>query len=322
MENRFFNTDVLFNVLSRLSTKILLVLKCVSKGWHQLISDRSFIQAQLQKQKPIVLGFIFQGKYQLCNEDIKTVSCIPVVESEDEVEGGEQVQQKVFDFLPEDVVMLASCNGLVCCRSCFPAQAQDPAIYVCNPSNKEWIKLKSTSALDNLTTIGLVFDPTRDPVDSSTKFKLVRVRQLEIETESEEEEDLYYTFEVYSSKNGASTQSNEVCHCNNNLVKNKSVYVGGTLHWLTDGDKVLTNDVEEELSWLIWVPVPTKEFETVPHACIGDSEGRLHYIMIPEKGLRIWFLEDNFEFKCKLDTQSLCRKLKKSIHGFATYTKE
>ena len=137
MENRFFNTDVPFNVLSRLPTKILLGLKCVSKGWHQLISDRSFIQAQLQKQMPIVLGFIFQGKYQLCNEDIKTVSCIPVVESEDEVEGGEQVQQKVFDFLPEDVVMLASCNGLVCCRSCFPAQAQDPAIYVCNPSNKE-----------------------------------------------------------------------------------------------------------------------------------------------------------------------------------------
>ena len=90
MENRFFNTDVPFNVLSRLPTKILLGLKCVSKGWHQLISDRSFIQAQLQKQKPIVLGFILQGKYQLCNEDIKTVSYIPVVESEDEVEGGEQ----------------------------------------------------------------------------------------------------------------------------------------------------------------------------------------------------------------------------------------
>ncbi|KAF3959335.1 hypothetical protein CMV_015842 [Castanea mollissima] len=177
------------------------ILRC----WHQLISDHSFIQAQLQKQKPIVSGFIFQGKYQWCNEDIKTISYIPVVESEDEVEGGEQVHQKVFDFLPEDVVMLASCNGLVCCQSCFPAQAQDPDIYVCNPSNKEWIKSKSTCALDNLTTIGLVFDPTRDPIDSSTKFKLVRVRQLEIETE--EEEDLYYTFAVYSSENGAWTQS-------------------------------------------------------------------------------------------------------------------
>ena len=138
------------------------------------------------------------------------------------------MQQKVIDFLPEDVVMLASCNELVCCLSCFPAQAQDPAIYVCNPTNKEWIKFKSPSALDNLTTIGLVFDPTRDPVYSSTKFKLFRVRQLEIETETEEEEEeeeegLYYTFEVYSSESGAWTQSNEICHCNNDLVKKKSV---------------------------------------------------------------------------------------------------
>lgn len=110
--------------------------------------------------------------------------------------------------------------------SCFPAQAQDPAIYVCNPPNKEWIKFKSPSALDNLTTIGQVFDPTQDPVYSSTKFKLVRVRQLEIETETEEEEEeegLYYTFEVYSSESGAWTQSNEIRHCNNNLVKKKSV---------------------------------------------------------------------------------------------------
>ena len=107
------------------------------------------------------------------------------------------MQQKVIDFLPEDVVMLASCNELVCCFSCFPAQAQDPAIYVCNPTNKEWIKFKSPSALENLTTIGLVFDPTRDPVYSSTKFKLFRVRRLEIET------DL--------SESGAWTQSNEIC---------------------------------------------------------------------------------------------------------------
>ena len=119
------------------------------------------------------------------------------------------MQQKVIDFLPEDVVMLASCNELVCCLSCFPAQAQDPAIYVCNPTNKEWIKFKSPSALDNLITIGLVFDPTRDPVYSSTKFKLFRVRRLEIET------DL--------SESGAWTQSNEICHCNNDLVKKKSV---------------------------------------------------------------------------------------------------
>jgi hypothetical protein len=285
----FFNSDLPHNVLSRLPTKTLLGLKCVSKGWHKVISERSFIQDQLQKHKPIVSGFIFQGKYQWCNEDIKIVSYIPV---ESKVS---QVQQMVFDFLPEVVVILASCNGLVCCRSCFPAQ--DPAIYVCNPSNKQWIRLNSATP-DQHSTIGLVFDPARDPVNISTKFKLVRVKQLKIE--EKEEEELYYTFEVYSLETGTWTKSNEICHCNSNLVKNKSVYVGGILHWQTNGDKVLTYHVENELSWLISVPVPATEFNTIPEACIGDSEGKLHYVMISEEGLHIWFLEDYFEIQWTL----------------------
>lgn len=72
MENLgFLNTDVPFNVLFCFPTKILLGLKCVSKGWHQLIFDRSFIQAQLQKQKPIVSGFIFQRKYHCISGAMK-----------------------------------------------------------------------------------------------------------------------------------------------------------------------------------------------------------------------------------------------------------
>ena len=47
--------------------------------------------------------------------------------------------------------------------------------------------------------------------------------EIETETEEEEEEGLYYTFEVYSSESGAWTQSNEICRCNNDLVKKKSV---------------------------------------------------------------------------------------------------
>ena len=314
MENlEFLNSDIPSNILCRLPSKTLLQFKSVSKGWYKLISDRSFIQSQLQKQKPTVSGFIFQGKYQWCNEDIRTVSYIPVVESQGEGEGDsdKKVQQKGFDFLPEDVVMLASCNGIVCCRSCFPDQAQDPAVYVCNPSKKEWIKLQSTAALDNLSTIGLAFDPTRDPIDISTKFKLVRVRQLETE-----EEDFCYTFEVYSFETGAWTKSNEICHCNNNLVMNNSVYVGGILHWRTDGDEVLTYDVEKELSWLISVPIPAMEFETIPQACIGDSEGRMHYAMVSEKGLHIWFLEDFFESKWTLKHSKSLREIEEEHPRF------
>ncbi|KAJ7975358.1 F-box protein [Quillaja saponaria] len=279
------NDDILFNVLRRLPTKTLLGLKCVSKGWCHLTSDRSFIQAQLLNMEPILSGFIFQERFKWCNKDINTISFISL--------GTEQkVHRMVFSFLPEDVVVLASCNGLVCCRSCNPTQ--DPAIYVCNPSNKEWVRFEWTD-YDKHASIGLAFDQPQSPFDISAKYNVVRVKQFHNDYEK-----LFFTFEIFSSETGEWRKSNEICHCNNNLIKNKGIYIGGVLHWLTDGDEILTFSVDKELAWLISVPVPAVEFKTVPEACIGESEGKLHYIMITEEGLQVWYLEDYYESKWTL----------------------
>lgn len=297
---RYLNDDIFFNVLSQLPTKILVGLKCVSKGWKSLISDRRFIQAQLRKTEVTVSGFIFQEKFQWYEEDIKTVSYIPVEKASFEV------KQNVFDFLPEDIVVLASCDGLVCCRSCFPSE--DPAIYICNPVNKEFVTLRC-AGLDRDSSVALAFDPSQELVDTSTNFKVVRARQFEIE--EGEEEDLYFTFEIYSSKAGEWRKSNEICKCNTSLSKNKGVYIGGILHWLTDGDNILTFDSEKELSWLISVPVPASEFKSIPQACIGESDGRLHYVMISEEGLHLWCLEDYFESKWALKYSKPLRTMEK-----------
>ncbi|KAK7315187.1 hypothetical protein VNO77_33722 [Canavalia gladiata] len=296
--DRFLNSDVLFDILSRVPAKDLLDLKCVSREWRRIISSRSFMKAQLAKNTEMVLtGFIFQEKFKWCNEDIKTVSYISV--------GGSKVHHMIFDFLPEDVVMLASCKGLVCCRSCFPSEK--PVIYVCNPSNKEWIKLEwPGSGYYRYESIALAFDfdPFKDSIiDPLKMFKLVRVKQV-VNSNGVEEEDLYFTFELYSR--GAWRKSSEMCRCDNKLIKSKGVYIGGVFHWLTDCDQVLTFDVEKELSWLISVPVPASEFWAVPEACIGESEGRLHYVLVSEEGLHVWYLEDYYEFKWTL---SYCKSL-------------
>ncbi|XP_061364251.1 uncharacterized protein LOC133307711 [Gastrolobium bilobum] len=198
----------------------------------------------------VLTGFIYQEKFEFGNEDIEIVSYIPVETI------GAKVYHMVFNFLPKDVVILASCNRLVYCGSCFPLQ--EPTLYNCNPSIKEWIK-----------------DENRD-------------------------ERLYLAFELYSSETGAWRKSNEICQCNNNLIKNKGIYIEGVLHWLTDGDQVLTFGVEKELSWLISIPIPTLEFRTIPEACIGESEGKLHYVLVSEEGLHVWYLEDYYEFKWTL----------------------
>ncbi|XP_022134806.1 F-box protein At5g07610-like [Momordica charantia] len=280
------NGDIPFDILSWLPTETLLEMRCVSKEWYQLILDRSFVQEQFQKTGLTLSGFIFQENYQSCIDDIRTFSYISV-------NADSKVHKMVIDFLPEDVVILASCNGLVCCRSCFPTQ--HPTIYVCNPFFKKWVSFE-VPQLDKRSNIALVFDPIRDPINTSTNFKIVRIQQLE-----NEQEERYYTFKTYSAETGAWKESNEVCYSNGNLSKNKGIYAKGTLHWLTDSDQILTFDTEKELSLLIPSPIPAMEvFINVPGTCIGESKGLLHFIMICEYGIIVWCLEDYFETKWML----------------------
>ncbi|XVF05159.1 hypothetical protein REPUB_Repub05bG0147800 [Reevesia pubescens] len=274
------NGDISFEVLSRLPTKHVPRLRCVSKGWNLLISNPIFMKIQSQKIEPLS-GFFFQQKYQWRDDDITTISYIPVEKQDAEL------HQKVFDFLPEDVVVLASCNGLVCCRSCSPFE--DPCLYICNPLNNEWIKLKWGEP-NKEDSFALAFDPCRDQVGTSTKFKLIRVKQFETDTGA-----LCFSFEIYFSDIGAWKKSEEICKSNYNPYKNRGIFIEGFLHWLTDGDEVLTFNVENELSCLVSVPLPANEFRSIPEACIGDADGRLHYILVSQYGLQVWFLEDYFE---------------------------
>lgn len=277
--------DILFDVLSRLPTKNLTRLKRVCKAWRKLISDPSFIKVHSGKKEPIA-GFFLQWRYRWFCNDVKTINYIPVEAKRS------QVKQMIFDFLPQDVVLMALCNGLVCCRSCYPFK--DPALYVCNPLNKEWVTLKWKSP-NKEATIGLAFDPCRDLTDSSTKFSLVRVEQYKAE-----EGMFCYSFDIYSSDAGAWKKSSEVCQCNDSLYRNKSTFIGGSLYWLTDDEKILIFNLEQELSWLLRVPVPTTEFMCIPAGCIGESEGKLHYVAISAGGIHVWVLEDILEAKWEI----------------------
>lgn len=294
------NNDIYFDVLSRLPTKILLGLKCVSKGWHHLISGRSFIQTQLLTTEPVVSGFIFQEKLQLCNEDIETFNYIPV-----ETEGS--VRKVAFNFLVENVVVLASCNGLVCCRSCFPSQ--DPSIYICNPLIKDWVRVEWT-APKMQSNIGLAFDPSQNPIDISTNFKVVQAQRF-----GSDDKEQGISFEIYSSETRAWRMSNEICMCSDSLLKNNSIFIKGVLHWLTNGDKILTFDVEEELSFFVSVPIPEAIFNTT-QTCIGDSEGQLHFVMVSEEGLHIWCLEDYFESRWTLKHSKSLEKIREEHPRF------
>ncbi|KAJ4713675.1 F-box protein [Melia azedarach] len=283
----FLNNDICFNVLSRLPTKDLLRLKCVCKLWCQLISDRIFRQVLSPRREPIS-GFFFLQKYHWYSDDIRTIGYISV---ERQSAG---LCQPVFNFLPEDVKVLASCNGLICCRSSF--LSQDPALYVCNPLSKEWIRVNWTKP-DIVASIGLACDPCQDTTNSLNNFKLVSVQLVETCPE-----DPYFSFNIYSSITGLWVKSEEISSCGGNLYANKVIFVKGYLYWLSNIAEILEFDVENEISSLIAIPFPNLDMESdlLYAPCIGESNGQLHFILVSDDGLlHIWTLEDfGWNFKC------------------------
>ncbi|KAJ4973295.1 hypothetical protein NE237_006469 [Protea cynaroides] len=264
---------------SSIIQEILLGLKCVSKGWHRLISDLSFIRVQLERSQTIS-GFFFQERFHWCDEDIESLSYLPV--------GMEQavVQNNILDFLPENVVIKSSSNGLLCCRSCLPAQ--DPVIYVCNPSIKEWVKLNWAKP-DKNDSFALAFNPLSHLVDICKDFKVVSIHQTETETNS------YLSIKIYSSETGAWKTLEEAYECCYNLFKNHGIFASGYLNWLTDGHHILAFNIEKEQVQLIELPSTIVSFKDIPEMCIGESGGHLHYIRISGAGLQVWFLENYAE---------------------------
>ncbi|GAB4850241.1 hypothetical protein Ancab_029537 [Ancistrocladus abbreviatus] len=281
------NTDVSINILSRLPTKTLIQLKCVSKGWQRLISDPDFIKVQTRSTQPIS-GFFFQEKFQWCDDDIERVIYIQLGVQ------GAKLHQTVLDFLPEKVVIFTSSDGLLCCRSCMPTSK--PVLYVCNPTTKEWLTL-NWDVLNKRDCIGLAFDPTsQDCRNIPRNFKLVRVH-LE---ENLETTKGYFSFDIYNSESRAWMKSKEICSCDDYLCKNKCAFAGGILYWLTEGDQILMFDVKNEFSSLISLPLPTIDKEKVAEYCVGESNGQLHCITVSEDGLLVWALEDYLESKWQL----------------------
>ncbi|KAF4353159.1 hypothetical protein G4B88_003036 [Cannabis sativa] len=149
---RCSNNDEFFEVLYLLPTETLFQLKCVSKTWNNLISDRSFIQSKLQRTKLSISEFYFQDKFSWLN---MTVTYISIDEE------GFQFKQTIFDFLPKDVanpIHISTKFKLVTVEA-FEIREEE--------ENKV----------------------THNPIHISTELKLVKVEAFEI---GEEEEKVYF----------------------------------------------------------------------------------------------------------------------------------
>lgn len=264
----------------------------------------------------VLSGFIFQEK-MWTDEDLKGKSYINIPLFDHHHDSHNErpsptVQRNTFSFLPEDVIVLSSCNGLICCRSCgFLTSPTTTTLYICNPTNRQWISLDCPH-YNRFDGFAFAFDPHKDPIDISTKFNLVRVKQDLIDAYEMQDQEIvededgrgvhniqYCTyFEIYSSETKSWKKSDKTCIYNHEVLENvPGIYIKGVLHWQADNGPILTFDLEKE-SCLV-IPPPTS-FSGFRVTCIGEWEGIFHYVMISKQGIYVWYLEDYIKTKWKL----------------------
>nr|POF19046.1 hypothetical protein CFP56_42384 [Quercus suber] len=157
-------------------------------------------------------------------------------------------------------VIMASCDGLICYRSHRTRHVEVLEIDFWNPVTQE---------------------RKDDPC-----FKVVSIQCPKYEQNS-------YSFVTNSSETGKWKTSLEVCYCKDELHKNKHIHVNGRFYWLTRNQNIITFEVDEELSGVITVPGPKwLDRDVVRLACLGDSDGYLHYVCVDMSELRVWMLTD------------------------------
>ncbi|PIA40244.1 hypothetical protein AQUCO_02500145v1 [Aquilegia coerulea] len=274
------NNDTITELLSRLPAKSLLRFELVSKSWRNIISDNFFRRLQFQRTKAIntISGFFFQDHFDF-NSKVKYLSV-----SSDSCS---TVQHEVMNFLPEKVKLVASSNGLLCCRSSYYQKTckrtSDVFFYVCNPATKEFVRVQWPRDSDYDQYFGFAFDQ-----DGMENFKLISVKMVDF---------LCYMFQVYSSKTKEWKKLDARNYKSdyrgyNGVRDSRVVFANGVVYWMTFGDVILAFDVEKEQSSLIILPVHRiHRSQGLCEVCIGESEGRLHFILISEAGLRVWILD-------------------------------
>ncbi|OMO54652.1 hypothetical protein CCACVL1_27692 [Corchorus capsularis] len=280
--NWSLNDDIIGEVLCRLPGKRLVSCKRVSKTWKSLISSPSILRAHFERsQHP---SAIFVEQYDRGNFSLTFVN----LDKKNTI--------KSLYFLPQEVDLVGSSNGLLCCTS-----SCNRFLYICNPLSEEWVAIilrPERSTVTN-TNIGFAFYPFGSSLlNPNPCFKLVCLHRTKLGNNYNNDPNNYvYSFWVYTSETGEWRRSKDVCPRGNfRIRKNNVIFVRNRFHWLTGEHHIITFDVETELSSVIKLPGRVMQLNDLDMGrggiCLGASSGFLHYVCSHPSEIRVWELKD------------------------------
>ncbi|MED6186453.1 hypothetical protein PIB30_066831 [Stylosanthes scabra] len=211
--------DLFRHILGRLPTKILLRLKCVSKYWLSLISDKEFRHMHTlhgyhdQHHRPPPSLIISSYNYENILLPLTTGAMTLPAHSLD------------LSFLNHGPVrVVRSCNGLLLCGD------EHDHHFVCNPITKEFISLPQYLHVIPWC-VYLAFEPSRSPNFQVVSTKNVWIVPNKLKPDSPIPNPPFFCrCVVYSSETGSWSELIEI-PITKPISPSAGVYCNGGIHW-------------------------------------------------------------------------------------------
>lgn len=218
------------HILRYLPAKSLARCQLVSKEWDSWISTPFFAHTQSQYFNQ-TSGFFHDNE----NEHISFISL-------DTSSYG--VPDPSLYFLPQNVSIKSSCNGLLLCQ----AFHDENKYYICNPTNKQWIELPfSTYYHGKQPKIVLSFEPSSLNFEPCYKV----ICPFSIPSEG----PILY-FDIYDSNTKSWKISDEIClDFTESDLKTDGVFVNGVVYWETTCGELLAFDLKNEFHGVQKLPL-------------------------------------------------------------------
>ncbi|XP_022728888.1 uncharacterized protein LOC111284494 [Durio zibethinus] len=276
------NSDLLFEILSRMELKTMRRYRILSRECNSLTYESSFMRLHCQRTKTIA-GYFVQSlrsnRYHSTFLSIDNPGLDPGLS---------------LDFLPDrSLEILATVDqGLMFCMN----QGPENRHYICKPSTRQWEVLPSPNSryfTRKTAMVVLRSDPLR--------FKIVRLSdgeyndsELELENSKPEVDDYDYKrfqVEIFDSKIWAWEQLDDLMLSYDEFFNSKpAVSAYGGLHWLTSNKEKnnILSFYEDTESWEL-VSLPNALWERYWYSVnLTEYEGKLAFICVSPDFIELW----------------------------------
>lgn len=248
-------SEIIIDILSRLSVRTVINCKCVCKSWLQLVETHAFVKSHLSKSFPGIA--------------VAILSQVGIIEFTDINEHNMSLQANAITKLhipnfpnssTPTFYIHGSADGLLLLHK-LKSGTRSYTLLLCNPITREYISLNPQQFLSSLV-ISFGFGKSK----ISGKYKVVMLTQNKC---------LVYTLGTGSWRSIASDAMLDHKSC----VVDNGAFVNGNIHWvacdLKDGSpRISCFDLETELFTTFSAPLPASDSRT-SDTRLCAFEGRL-----------------------------------------------